>query len=436
MRTSPSNVVKLTILNIAITIVFWIIPLLTLKCNSSVKDERRWNTSTQVHGDIKAFRIWTMDMHMATIKDLVHRLTPLGVEFTWKSMSLHCKAPNDCGESLKIVNKNNALHLNDSLIADFYEAYKDDAEIHSVDAFVCFHPAAMCQLFIPFNKSIIIVASTRYEIGRDESVTRWMKWNDDIRELAKDPKNIIAANNLYDAHYLEYFTGVSAKVLPSYCGYISASYSPSNSTFLLYAGRGMKSTFSVIFMKNYTELCKYRVDCPEILYVKDTYPAGYSYEELSGHQGLVYAPYQVSTMSLFEQYRMNLPMFFPSLTLLSKWDAERTWVKERIIFTTKTFLRPNGSEISCDPSQVGIPDPNTVEDAFSIRYWLQKADFYQWPYITYYESYEDLVQQMLSVDLQEISSRMKAYNLKHRERLDAQWLAIIKDIALKAQKSS
>lgn len=37
---------------------------------------------------------------------------------------------------------------------------------------------------------------------------------------------MVAANNHYDAEYIRYFTGISAEVVPSYCGYAAASAGP------------------------------------------------------------------------------------------------------------------------------------------------------------------------------------------------------------------
>ena len=72
---------------------------------------------------------------------------------------------------------------------------------------------------MPFNKSRIVVASTRYEIGRHDP-RRWKAWNANLKAIAAHPRNIVAANNRYDAEYVKYFTGLShVPVLPNYCGW-------------------------------------------------------------------------------------------------------------------------------------------------------------------------------------------------------------------------
>ena len=70
---------------------------------------------------------------------------------------------------------------------------------------------------MPFNKSLVVVASTRYEIGRHDP-RRWKAWNANLKAIAAHPRNVVAANNRYDAEYVKYFTGLShVPVLPNYC---------------------------------------------------------------------------------------------------------------------------------------------------------------------------------------------------------------------------
>ena len=80
------------------------------------------------------------------------------------------------------------------------------------DAYICSHPAANCELFLPFNRSLIVYATTRLEYGRfDEllevrrplisevSAGRWREWLYNLAILAKRPNTVVAANSVYDA---------------------------------------------------------------------------------------------------------------------------------------------------------------------------------------------------------------------------------------------
>jgi hypothetical protein len=48
----------------------------------------------------------------------------------------------------------------------FVALYKDDPDWKQADAFICFHPTATCELFVPFGRPIIVLATIRIDNGR------------------------------------------------------------------------------------------------------------------------------------------------------------------------------------------------------------------------------------------------------------------------------
>ncbi len=172
--------------------------------------------------------LWSSDFHISPIADIKNILSGYKVSIIDKSLSGHCHLSNTCEKNLKVINKQNGIRLEpcaNALRRQFYLAYKDDSEFQSVDAFICTHATSMCELYMPFDKPMILIASTRYEIGRHDSVS-WSRWNDNLRyelfclsqscvvflallswsclpttfyrRIAANPRNIIAANNKYD----------------------------------------------------------------------------------------------------------------------------------------------------------------------------------------------------------------------------------------------
>jgi len=141
---------------------------------------------------------------------------------------------------------------------------------------------------------------------------------------------------------------------------------------------------------------------------------------------------QVSVMSFFEQYRMNIPMICPSLTLLAEWQHKYMLMVERTCDGIQGG-RPNGSSIPPHPSQRQTPDPNNEHSYDAIKYWIKFADYYQVPHVIYYDSVKDLVHKLETVtqaELSHISSLMKAYNLVAREKLMTQWRSILTAVAV------
>ncbi|CAF2121680.1 unnamed protein product [Rotaria magnacalcarata] len=311
----------------------------------------------------------------------------------------------------------------------FYEFYKNQMELNVVDAFVCFHPASMCELYMPFNRSIIVIASTRYELGRFEP-DQWQKWNANLKEIASDPRNLVAANNLYDVEYIRYFTGLNVTLLPSFCSYTNVHYNPTRKEFLLAATHNFY--FEDFFLKQLDKYLKTVVLSDMIVIKTKALYKHYKYSALSHHPAIIHVPYQVSTMSLFEQYRMSIPLLVPSLDLLTEWQYQYGVVNERTWDNLNYGKRPNGSRITGESRNV--PDPNDEFDRNAIRYWLNFSDFYQWPHFVYYNSIEDLAGKLFTTDFQDISVKMKSYNRQLRYSLLKKWRKILKNIKLYSKK--
>ena len=68
-----------------------------------------------------------------------------------------------------------------------------------------------------------------------------------------------------------------------------------------------------------------------------------------------------------------------------------------------------------------VPDPNIDVDYDAVYYWMQFADFYQWPYLLYYSSMDELVHKMSKTNLTEVSEKMKTHNVKVRQGIKDTW---------------
>jgi len=54
--------------------------------------------------------------------------------------------------------------------------------------------------------------------------------------------------------------------------------------------------------------------------------------------------------------------------------------------------------------------PNSDEYS-ALKYWLQFADYYLWPFVTVSDSFEDLMEKLKAADSPRISRKMKTHNL-------------------------
>jgi hypothetical protein len=107
---------------------------------------------------------WSSDFHISTVKDIKDQLAKFGVKLIDKSLSGHCHLTRTCQHDLRVLDQQNGLTLSrcpNKLRRRFFEAYRDDAELRTADFFLCTHASSMCELFMPFRRPIIVIASTR-----------------------------------------------------------------------------------------------------------------------------------------------------------------------------------------------------------------------------------------------------------------------------------
>ncbi|KAJ1451068.1 hypothetical protein M885DRAFT_621165 [Pelagophyceae sp. CCMP2097] len=370
-----------------------------------------------------SYAFWSSDFHISPIHDLTLLFRDLGMRVADESLSGHCHLTGTCAKGLKVLNKQNGINLGpcpNALRRQFFQAYKADARMRAIDAFVCQHAAALCEVFMPFGKPLIVIASTRYEIGRHDPA-RWQRWNANLRRIAADPRNVVAANNLYDAKYVEYFTGLSVEVIPNWCGYASFPPQPRLRSKHVIIAPGGRSPPKELHrrLKGMPGPFKFST-------ISELYPGRFEYAQLAQHPAILLIPYQVSVMSLFEYYRMNVPIFAPSPELLVNWHKKFNLLKERTWFGV--YNRPRrSSPLPKHPDatdELFRHDPNNDVDREAMAKWLQLSDFYQWPHITIFHSLDDAVQKLQSADLDGISRLMEVENARVKASILDQWQGI------------
>jgi hypothetical protein len=356
------------------------------------------NTKNLILGDSMPVRktvvVWTNDFHISTIGNVKKLLQGDGVTFVDKSLSGHCHVTGTCATDLKVLNQGNGISPDTATRRQFADAYANDTQFSSVDIVMCFHPSAMCELFMPMGKRLFVIATTRYEMGR-ESIEQWSRWNTNLVKIAADKRNVVAANNQYDAKYIEFFTGISPLLLPSFIA-VEEKYSGTSSDILV---AEMHSRASDVIMSKLKEIS------PRLRGVRDKYKR-YTFSQLCENSAIVHFPYQTSIMSLFEQYSMGIPVIVPTPEFLWRLHDQYDIVTERTWHRVRTGLRPKASIIA--GKQKGVPDPNNDLSKEAFLHWVRYADFYQWKHIQQFGSWDELSNLLKKSNWRNISVSMQA----------------------------
>ncbi len=131
-----------------------------------------------------------------------------------------------------------------SLMAE-YVARDRSGQLGSTDAFFCSFTAAMCELFLEANRTLVVLAAHRYNLGRC-SVERWTLLNRRLTRLSKDDAkgNVVGAVSRYDLEYLRHYTGISnLRLVSSFSGFYTAGhrYEPTRNEILIFHLKSRKS---------------------------------------------------------------------------------------------------------------------------------------------------------------------------------------------------
>ena len=203
-------------------------------------------------------------------------------------------------DKVDIINADNWYSLDQKMCDDFYHRYK--TELSKYDAFICTYAPSFCLLYEKFNKPIITVAPIRYEAPFWNNIEKWRWYNTYLRNGIDSGSIIPIANNKCDQKYCELYTERDWKHIPSLCEYTNSIYTPKHNTFLYH------SLFPLDTVHN----------DPVIQNKKQILGPRYKWYELTEYRGIIHIPYNISTMSIFENYTSGMPMFFPSLEFILK----------------------------------------------------------------------------------------------------------------------
>jgi hypothetical protein len=282
--------------------------------------------------------------------------------------------------------------LRDRSWAPFHAAWRD--RLDAYDAFICFHPVAFVYLYRHFDKPIICQCSTRYELPWHADAARWQEFKADLRGGIDAGRILLCANNPYDAAYTELFVERPVPFVPSICGYTSVEWQPATASVAYYCAQQAAELDHAPFVHQRTAL-----------------PRGHSWRDVASHQAIAHFPYNVSTMSIIEQYTMGIPLLFPTLDFAVSLFAAGARLFEQNSWAGVGGGAPGSPVVP----RGGFPDghdPNDFASVESLRYWLRYADYYDersMPGVGHFASFEELTTLARDTEaLRAVHERMRA----------------------------
>mgnify|MGYP003643928005 CR=1 FL=1 len=353
-------------------------------------------------------KFFNLDLHISVIADIKNIFEELGHEVDDWSISGHSWVMGKEPKQVKIINQNTWRNIDENLADQFYECYKE--ELSKYDGFIVTHTPCFSLLYEKFEKPIIVVASTRYEEPFSNNMAGWYKFNNYLQNGIDNKQIIPISNNKYDSKYTELFTGREWQTIPSLCEYTNSKYTGKKDLFL------------------YSSKFKSAMAVPKLVQKERELRSGYTWQELADYKGIVHVPYNASTMSIFEQYTSNIPLFFPNHDFLKDLRARygQNGVMSELSWN-QVFNHSSNSSIF-----VGLDDPNNYKNNDMMMCWTKLADFYDkenMPHIQHFGSIEHLSHLIDTIDTDEVSEKMRLHNIVRRKDVYDKWQNVLKQIS-------
>lgn len=347
-------------------------------------------------------KLFNLDLHISVIadfKDVLGRQQS-SLSLTDWSISQHTWVFRRKPNRVKVVNGRTWKRIDRRMIQQFQRKY--DEYLEQFDAFVVTHTPVFCLLFEKYGKPIILINSCRYEqpFCWTGDLHQWEHLDARLHAMWARGQLIAVCNNKADLEYLRLGTGIEATHIPSLCLYTNSNYQ-GDKRELLIAGAGL--------------LPEYR-GLPNVVDKNRALRRRYEWQDLYRYRGMIVFPYEISTMSIFEMYSANMPLFFPCMRLL------------------KRLLREKAIPF-CGPYARGA-FPEKLELALGaewVDFWVDRADFYDlenMPHIVYFDSAEDLREKSSQIDPMELSERMALANRARQAVALAKWRQILDRVTL------
>jgi hypothetical protein len=300
--------------------------------------------------------LFNLDLHISVMRDLQQELEKANFRSICWSISGSNRFTRQIykiSDPVEIINSQTWQHLSDDLIFRFEERY--GKFLRKFDGFVVTHTPAFSQLYRSFEKPILTINSTRYEAPYSNDIEKWDNLNSYMLEATNKKKMLLVSNNVGDSDYLRYKSGISSEVFPSFCDYTNLNWTPGGKHKVIIARSPV------------IEDAIEKLTGGEWQGIRKILGSNYRWKQYLDIKEILYIPYNISTMSLFEFATAGIPITIPSKQLLMDLRSKYQGVLSELSYFQVRNLSTDGLDKN---------DPNNYESDYFLDWWLDRADFY------------------------------------------------------------
>lgn len=379
----------------------------------------------------KPLKVFAMDHHHAVLWDVKQILRPLGVkvDFHWLSDG---RPPVNEAIPTTVPSFASSLDIyRPPVDQPFSEECKQYILENKYDAILTSHSIVTCHRLKDCGLPMIHVNSTRFGNDWIQDPEKHDALVQSVQTLFQQDRLTVVHNNKGDASYFhQYFPRLNPSqeiVIPSLCENhirlrnqmvrpIKILIWDTRQTLLQSDG----SPFMKQMYARLKEVLQDSLDSQAILLAEaQTFlPEGY----LDNYTAVIHIPYNVSTMSMFQQVRANIPIWIPSKKLLASLWSNANEPNE---LSWTVFV--SGSE-STASAMDHVRDPKVIER------WLDTADFYNpetLPLALQFDSVDELVEKVMTTDYQTMMNNSEQAHEQRRQDIIFAWEQVIQNLRQK-----
>jgi len=369
----------------------------------------------------KTIKLFAMDHHHAVLWDAMKILRPLGiqVDFHWL-----CDGRPPVNEALpsELPGFQSSLDIYKTPVhAPLSDAFKECIRQGKYDGVLTSHSLVTCYRLRELGLPMFHINSTRFgnewiqDPGKHETLVKA------LHDLFQQDRLRVIHNNKGDVHYFhQYFPSLSPRqeiTIPSLCESAVRLRRdvPVSPKLLIWDTRQvLLQQDGSPFMKQLFHKTKQawgdKIESQAILMAQaQAYlPEGY----LDAYTAVIHIPYNVSTMSMFQHVRSNIPIWIPSKRLLAELWANPNEPNELSWTVFAAGTEANASAMD------KVRDPKTIQR------WIESCDFYDpdvLPLCFQFDSIEELVEKGLSTDYQSAMNKTETEQQTRRENITFAW---------------
>ena len=306
---------------------------------------------------------------------------------------------------------------------DYFARYRHNKEFLEADALMFSFWPSEFELWMAWNKTLVVNPCHRINMYRCSEATSRRNF-ENVRRLAmsgpagvfpRAPQHVLASSNVYDGEYMRHYTGVNPILLG--CGLEDAigpniSWVGSRREILWNSYHPLPPELRELLPGSQAPWDGKSFDFVKQLADGLRFPHASSsvrlkMADLAEFKAVVALPYSITNFKVVEQYAMNMPLFVPSPALGASFVVDRTAVHGPCcpgMNETEMPAPHTSSPYEFSPNV--RPDFDGPSAAAAATFWVGFPEIYLWPCVKQFHSWRELITQLETADLDEMSKCM------------------------------